>query len=99
LNAAEVARLLHVDRATVARWIKKGLLRGAIRAAGKQQWRIPLSSYEQLRRGTVTAETALADDEAAVSTAMPDEGEGPAGEKASTGGVRYARQVQIEHEL
>lgn len=48
LNAAEVAKLLNVDRATVARWIKKGVLKGAVRPPGEQQWRIPLSAYERL---------------------------------------------------
>jgi excisionase family DNA binding protein len=48
LNAAEVAKLLNVDRATVSRWIKKGVLKGVFRPEEKQQWRIPLSSYEDL---------------------------------------------------
>lgn len=48
LNASEVAKLLNVDRATVARWIKKGVLTGAIRPQGQQQWRIPLAAYEEL---------------------------------------------------
>lgn len=46
LNASEVAKLLRVDRATVSRWIKKGLLKGAIRLDNTQQWRIPLETYE-----------------------------------------------------
>lgn len=50
VNAAELAKLLHVDRATVSRWIHQGLLRGAMRPAGQQQWRIPLSTYEELVR-------------------------------------------------
>ena len=48
LNASEVAKLLNVDRATVSRWIKKGVLKGVFRPDDKQQWRIPLSSYEDL---------------------------------------------------
>jgi excisionase family DNA binding protein len=48
LNASEVAKLLNVDRATVARWLQKGLIPRAIRVQGKQQWRIPLSAYEEL---------------------------------------------------
>jgi excisionase family DNA binding protein len=48
LNASEVAKLLKVDRATVTRWAKKGLLKGAMRIGGKHQWRIPLSAYEEL---------------------------------------------------
>jgi len=48
LNASEVAKLLNVDRATVSRWIKKGVLKGVFRPDDQQQWRIPLSSYEDL---------------------------------------------------
>jgi len=48
LNAAEVAKLLNVDRATVSRWIKKGVVKGVFRPDDQQQWRIPLSSYEEL---------------------------------------------------
>ncbi len=48
LNASEVAKLLHVHRATVSRWIKKGVLKGVFRPDQKQQWRIPFSSYEEL---------------------------------------------------
>jgi excisionase family DNA binding protein len=48
LNASEIAKLLNVDRATVTRWAQRGQLKGAIRVQGKQQWRIPLSTYEQL---------------------------------------------------
>ena len=47
-NASEVAKLLNVDRATVSRWIKKGVVKGVFRPDDKQQWRIPLSSYEDL---------------------------------------------------
>ena len=47
LNASEVAKLLQVNRATVTRWIKKGLL-GSERIEGTQQWRIPLASYQKL---------------------------------------------------
>ena len=47
-NASEIAKLLNVDRATVHRWIKKGLIKGVFRPDDKQQWRIPLSSYEEL---------------------------------------------------
>ncbi len=50
LNASEVAKLLSVDRATVSRWIKKGVIKGVFRPDDKQQWRIPLSSYEELRK-------------------------------------------------
>ena len=47
LNASEVARLLNVDRATVSRWVKKGLIKGVIRPTGARNWRIPLTSYEE----------------------------------------------------
>jgi excisionase family DNA binding protein len=50
LNASEVAKLLNVDRATVTRWLKRGLIPNAVRVMDKQQWRIPLSSYEELVR-------------------------------------------------
>jgi predicted site-specific integrase-resolvase len=48
LNASEVARLLKVNRATIARWAKKGIFKGAIQVEGTHQWRIPLSSYEEV---------------------------------------------------
>ena len=48
LNASEVAKLLNIDRATVSRWIKKGIIKGAFRPENEQQWRIPFSSYEEL---------------------------------------------------
>jgi excisionase family DNA binding protein len=48
LNASEVARLLKVDRATVTRWAQQGKLKGAVRIGKDHQWRIPLSSYEEL---------------------------------------------------
>lgn len=48
LNASEVAKLLNVDRATITRWVKKGVIKGAQRPSNTQQWRIPLASYEEL---------------------------------------------------
>lgn len=48
LNASDIARLLNVDRATISRWIKRGLIKGAIRPESGTTWRIPLSAYEQL---------------------------------------------------
>lgn len=48
LSASDVARLLRVDRATVARWIRRGVIVNAQRPAGTQRWRIPLTSYEKL---------------------------------------------------
>jgi predicted site-specific integrase-resolvase len=48
LNASEIARLLKVNRATITRWAKKGIFKGAIQVEGTYQWRIPLSSYEEV---------------------------------------------------
>jgi excisionase family DNA binding protein len=48
LNASEIAKLLKVNRATITRWAKKGVFRGAIQVKGTHQWRIPLSAYEEL---------------------------------------------------
>jgi excisionase family DNA binding protein len=48
LNASEVAKLLKVDRATVTRWASQGKIKDAIRIKKSHQWRIPISSYEEL---------------------------------------------------
>ena len=48
LNASEVAKLLNVDRATISRWAKDGKIKGAIRIEKSHEWRIPISSYEEL---------------------------------------------------
>jgi excisionase family DNA binding protein len=48
LNASEIAKLLRVNRATVTRWAKKGVFKGAIQVKGSHQWRIPLSAYEEV---------------------------------------------------
>jgi excisionase family DNA binding protein len=48
LNASEIARLLKVDRATVTRWAQKGKFKGAVRIGKSHQWRIPLTSFEDL---------------------------------------------------
>jgi predicted site-specific integrase-resolvase len=48
LNASEIAKLLKVNRATITRWARKGIFKGAIQADGTHQWRIPLSSYEEV---------------------------------------------------
>jgi len=48
LNASEVAKLLNVDRATISRWANDGKIKGAIRIGKSHEWRIPLSSYEEL---------------------------------------------------
>ncbi len=48
LNASEIAKLLRVDRATVSRWVKKGVIHGAIRPNHTGQWRIPLEAYDKL---------------------------------------------------
>ncbi len=50
LNASEVARLLNVDRATVARWIRRGVVKNVLKPSGTQNWRIPLRSYEELTK-------------------------------------------------
>jgi len=44
LNASEFARLLGVDRATVSRWVKRGVIKGAIRLENTHQWRILLEA-------------------------------------------------------
>jgi excisionase family DNA binding protein len=48
LNASEAARILQVDRATITRWIRKGVIHGARRPEHTKQWRIPFSSCEAL---------------------------------------------------
>ena len=48
LNASEVAKLLKVDRATVTRRASQGKFKGAIHIDKSHQWRIPISSYEEL---------------------------------------------------
>lgn len=48
LTANEVARLISVDRATVTRWIRRGVLKGAHRPHGTHNWRIPLATYQAL---------------------------------------------------
>ena len=48
LNASEVAKLLNVDRATVTRWAQDGKIKGATRIGKSHEWRIPLSTYEEL---------------------------------------------------
>ena len=48
LNASEAARILQVDRATIIRWIRKGVIPGARRPQQTKQWRIPFTSCEAL---------------------------------------------------
>ena len=48
LNAAEVAKLLNVNRATITRWAQQGKLKGSVRVAKSHQWRIPMSAFEEL---------------------------------------------------
>ncbi|TMC89540.1 MAG: helix-turn-helix domain-containing protein [Chloroflexi bacterium] len=48
LNASEAARIFQVDRATITRWIRKGVIKGARRPKHTRQWRIPFSSCEAL---------------------------------------------------
>lgn len=50
LNASEVARLVGVDRATIARWIKKGIIKSAVRPPGSQKWMIPMAECEALMK-------------------------------------------------
>jgi len=50
LNASEVAKLLSIDRATVSRWAKRGVIKGAIRPDNTRQWRIPLDAYDKLTK-------------------------------------------------
>lgn len=50
LNAAEVARLAGVDRATIVRWIAKGHIKGARRFRESHRWHIPLASCEELMK-------------------------------------------------
>jgi excisionase family DNA binding protein len=49
LNASEVAKLLGVDRATISRWIKKGIVKGE-RPRGSRWWRISFAAYEELAK-------------------------------------------------
>ena len=49
LTATEAAKLIGVNKATVTRWIKKGLIDGATRPQGARFWRIPLESYVKLK--------------------------------------------------
>jgi excisionase family DNA binding protein len=51
-SAAEVAKLLGVDRATVTRWIQKGKIKGAVRITGEKTWKISISSYQELSKTT-----------------------------------------------
>ena len=48
LTANEAAKHLKVDRATITRWIKKGLVAGAQRPSGARRWRIPLSVLREV---------------------------------------------------
>lgn len=48
LTANELARLLSVDRATITRWIKRGLITGVQRIPGTRNWRIPIGAYQTL---------------------------------------------------
>ena len=60
LNASEIARLLKVNRATITRWAKKGIFKGAIQVEGTHQWRIPLSSYEEVVKQQTKDDKSLA---------------------------------------
>ncbi len=48
LSAAELARILKKDRATITRWIEKGIIKGAVKPAGRKEWVIPKDAYEEL---------------------------------------------------
>ena len=48
LNAAELAKVLGTDRATVTRWIDKGQISTATRPPGTRQWRIPMETVQAL---------------------------------------------------
>lgn len=50
LSAAEVGRVLKKDRATILRWVRKGIIKNAYKPAGKRDWRIPIGEYEELVR-------------------------------------------------
>jgi len=50
LNAAEVARLMGVDKSTVVKWVNKGLFGDVARPADSGQYRIPLTAYEAFLR-------------------------------------------------
>jgi hypothetical protein len=47
-NASEISRLLKVNRVTINRWTRKRIFKGSIKVEGTHQWRIPLSSYEEV---------------------------------------------------
>lgn len=59
LNASEVAKLLGVDRATVVRWIRKGLVKGVVRPKGSRKWQIPLASYQELVKNAEVIQHAI----------------------------------------
>jgi excisionase family DNA binding protein len=46
MNAAEFAKLVGVNRATVIKWIRKGRITGALQLHKGGQWRIPLAAYQ-----------------------------------------------------
>jgi excisionase family DNA binding protein len=50
LTAKDVANIVGVDKATITRWIKKGVIEDAQRPEGARFWRIPLSSCAKLKR-------------------------------------------------
>ena len=56
LNASEVVKLLRVDRATVSRWVRKGIIPG-VRLENTRQWRIPLDAYNKLVKASKVAKS------------------------------------------
>jgi excisionase family DNA binding protein len=48
LNAAEVAKTLKTDRATIVRWIEQGKIPTATKPKGERRWRIPMEAVTEL---------------------------------------------------
>jgi predicted site-specific integrase-resolvase len=46
-NASDVARLLKVNRATIMRWIKKGIIKGEQKSTGRKEWYITITEFEE----------------------------------------------------
>ena len=48
ISAYKLAKMLRVNRSTVARWIENGKIKQAYKIKGRQSWLIPISSYLEL---------------------------------------------------
>jgi len=48
LSASKLARIVKKDRATIIRWIGKGIIKGAVKPQGRKEWIIPKQAYEEL---------------------------------------------------